>query len=299
MLRKPPQGGIRAVSAVRLESLAVDEEICAVIEEEALTIDVRDVGTFTLMWTPTARRDQAMAYYTGDGLLGEGGLSEPLCLAAGFLFTEGVIGSLSDVVSMGFCPDNASVVSVVLADPQKAGGRRRDVVMSSSCGACGAGGRVEDWLALLEQVGSGLVVEQAQLGRLMGEMRAQQSVFEATGGAHGAAVFDASGAILALAEDLGRHNALDKVIGRCLFDHVEMGRCGVVLSSRLSLEMVAKSIRAGFQIVAAVSAPTSLAIEAAARKNQTLVGFIRQGRATVYSGSERIAELSLPTAWMN
>jgi len=119
-------------------------------------------------------------------------------------------------------------------------------------------------------------------------MESQGAVFDATGGAHIAALFDGSSRLLALAEDVGRHNALDKAIGQILFSR-QSGRVKTaLLSSRLSYEMVQKAGRMGVEIIAGASAPTSLAIELAAELDITLIGFLRPGRANVYTAGERI-----------
>ncbi|CAA7617004.1 conserved hypothetical protein [Candidatus Terasakiella magnetica] len=291
--------GTSFVAAIRVDRSVVAEEICSVIREDTLTIAVETVGSYTLMWTPTGGGSAPMAFTNNDGVLGEGDLSEALCVAVGFLFTEGIIDGLADLKAIAFCPDDPKVVAVHLDDPSRTRVRRRDVVMNSSCGVCGEGGRIEDLLETLPQVGTGLSVAATDLRRLMDEMRGRQTVFEATGGAHAAAVFDAGGRMVAMAEDLGRHNALDKVIGRCLLSGIDTGACGVLLSSRLSLEMVTKAIRARFQVVAAVSAPTSLAVEVAERKGVSLCGFIRDDRCTVYAHPGRVAELKAGTTWMN
>lgn len=288
--------GTSPVAAVRLDRFAVDEELCSVITEDTLTISVEGVGTYTLMWTPTGGGASAMAYTPADGILGEEGVAEPLAIAVGFLFTEGIIETVADLRAVAFCPNDAKVVTAYLADTARPQVRRRDVVMNSSCGVCGEGGRLEEVIAGLPQAGDGLVVDTTALHRLMAEMGARQTVFAATGGAHAAAVFDFSGRMVAIAEDLGRHNALDKVIGRCLLDGIDTSACGVLLSSRLSLEMVTKAARARFQLVAAVSAPTSLAVEVAERRNITLCGFLRGDRCTVYSHRLRIGELG---GWLN
>ncbi|WP_050750690.1 formate dehydrogenase accessory sulfurtransferase FdhD [Paramagnetospirillum magneticum] len=288
--------GISHVAAVRLDRSAVDEEVCSVIAEDTLTIAVEGVGTYTLMWTPTGGDRTAMAYTPADGILGDAGVAEPLAMAVGFLFTEGIIEAVSDLRAVAFCPDDAKVVTAYLVDPARPQPRRRDVIMNSSCGVCGEGGRLEELIATLPRAGEGMVVEIAALHRLMDEMGSRQAVFAATGGAHAAAVFDAVGRIVASAEDLGRHNALDKVIGRCLLDGIDTSACGVLLSSRLSLEMVTKAARARFQLVAAVSAPTSLAVEVASQRGITLCGFLRAGRCTVYSHRHRIGELR---GWVN
>ncbi|MBI3445004.1 MAG: formate dehydrogenase accessory sulfurtransferase FdhD [Magnetospirillum sp.] len=290
--------GARDVRAIRLDCRGAGEELCPVITEDTLTINVEGIGTYTLMWTPTGRGGEAMAYTPAEGLLGEAGMAEPLAMAVGFLFTEGIIDSVHDLRAVAFCPDDSKVVAVYLRDATRPQIRRRDVIMNSSCGVCGEGGRLEDLIATLPQVEGGMVVETGTLHRLMAEMRARQTVFAATGGAHAAAVFGGDGRILALAEDLGRHNSLDKVIGHCLLDGVDTAGCGVLLSSRLSLEMVTKAVRARFQLVAAVSAPTSLAVDVALRRGVTLCGFLREDRCTVYSHHQRIAELA-PNAWLN
>jgi len=295
----PPVEGSCLVSAVRLDGPAADEETCALIREDILTIRVEGAGTYSLMWTPTGPVGEAQAFFHGEGTLGEGPLSESLCLAAGFLFTEGVIDGLDDLKAMAFCPDDSRVVVAYLQDPDRPRPRRRDALIASSCALCGEGGGIEGIIDALPIVSGDLVMEATDLTRMMGEMRRRQHVFEATGGAHAAAVFDSAGRIVAMAEDLGRHNALDKVIGRCLLEGLDAPACGVLLSSRLSLEMVAKSARAGFQLVAAVSAPTSLAVEVAQRKGITLCGFIREERCTVYSHGRRVAVLGAESAWVN
>jgi FdhD protein len=126
---------------------------------------------------------------------------------------------------------------------------------------------------------------------LMEAMKQRQAVFSTTGGAHAAMIFSADKEILAVAEDLGRHNALDKAIGLCLLRQQPIAGCGAMLSSRLSFEMIAKSARAGLEMVAAVSAPSSLAIAMAERLGITLCGFVRGECATVYTHPERIREL--------
>lgn len=280
--------GISKVPAVRLDFGGEDPDTCDVVREETLTIAVEAVGSYTLMWTPTLSRVEAMGFTGVDGLLGEGELSEAMALAVGFLFTEGVIAGLGDLSSIAFCPDIPGVVRAVLNEPQAATVRRRDVVVNSSCGVCGEGEWFQALSDSLPEVGDGLTVTAEDLHQLMDGMRLRQVVFEATGGTHAAAAFDGAGQIVAFAEDLGRHNALDKVIGQCLFAGIDTAALGVLLSSRLSLEMVSKAVRAKFQVVAAISAPTSLAIELAQRKRLTLCAFVRQPRCNVYAFGHRI-----------
>ncbi len=262
-----------------------------VVAEDMLRIQVADVGWYGLMWTPTAASAEVLGFTRDDGVLAATDDPELLALVAGFLFSEGLIRELADVRRMEACVGAPGTVSVVLSDPQRARPRRRDVAVTSSCGVCGDGDGIGGMLDGLVPVGQRMCLGREQFGRLMGAMRELQTVFDQTGGAHAAAVFDAGAGILALAEDLGRHNALDKVIGQCLLRGQSPAGCGVLLSSRLSLEMVCKAVRAGLEVVAAVSAPTSLAVETAERFGVTLCGFVRGGRATIFSHPQRIAEL--------
>lgn len=285
----PPERGMRSVMAHRLDasSIAPAQEGCWVVEEQALRVEVRDVGHYTLMCTPTGSA-QAAGYLPQDGLLGEGGEPGALALTAGFLLTEGLIDAIGDVASMAVCPDSANVVKVRLVDPARSHSSRRSGVVTSSCGMCanvdglvelsGAGSRVADTLRL----------HAAQVHQHMLTMRARQAIFARTGGTHAASLFDADGALLALAEDLGRHNALDKVIGHCLLAGVTSAGGCVLLSGRVSLEMVTKAARAGIELVAAVSAPSSMAIDAARRVGITLCGFVRGDRLTAFCHPERL-----------
>ena len=120
------------------------------------------------------------------------------------------------------------------------------------------------------------------------KLRERQALFEACGGTHAAGIFDADGELVAHAEDTGRHNALDKAIGRCIRSGCTPAGCGVVLSGRVSLEMVAKCVRAGIELISAISAPTSLAVELADRCGVTLCAFVRETRATVFTHSQRV-----------
>jgi len=285
----PPERGTRSVVAHRLDaaSIAPAQEGCWVVEEQALRVEVQDVGHYTLMCTPTGS-PHAAGYLPQDGLLGEGGEPGALALAAGFLLTEGLIDAIGDIASLAVCPDSASVVQVRLVDPARAHSTRRSGVVASSCGMCA---NVED---LVEVDGGGLrvantlVLGAAQVHRHMQTMRARQAIFARTGGTHAAALFDAEGTLLALAEDLGRHNALDKVIGHCLLHGVPSAGGCVLLSGRVSLEMVTKAARAGIELVAAVSAPSSMAIDAARRVGITLCGFVRGDRLTAFTHPVRL-----------
>lgn len=263
------------------------QEGCWVVEELPLRIDVQDVGQYTLMCTPTGSPG-ATGYLVQDGLLGEPGDPGALALAAGFLLTEGLIDGLEQLESMAICPDAAHVVQVRLVDPHRVHTTRRSGLVASSCGLCGA---IDDVIAADGLgVGSTLVLGTQQLHHCMQAMHAQQAIFSRTGGTHAAALFAADGSLLALAEDLGRHNALDKVIGHCLLTGVPLAGTFVMLSGRVSLEMITKAARAGIELVAAVSAPSSLAVDVAQRVGITLCGFVRGNRLTAFSHPHRLGD---------
>lgn len=288
------QNGVQGVPAYFKSGrhAKLTKQTCWVIEEAALTVDVETIGTYTLMWTPTDNALSPVGYTTEDGVLAEAGTPEALSLAAGFLLTEGIIDQLTDLRSMAVCPDNPDIVRVQLISPDRVQTRRRNVVMTSSCGICGGRDAVEQLLGELPQTTRTLTCASDSFLPLMDTLKQRQRVFGQTGGAHAAAVFSAEGELIAEAEDLGRHNALDKVIGKCLLRGLSLEGCGVLLSSRLSLEMVSKAARAGLELIAAVSAPTSLAIEVAERAGITLCGFVRGERLTAYTHPFRLQDSS-------
>ncbi len=230
----------------------------------------------------------ASGFLPHDGPLGEAGEPGALALAAGFLLTEGLIDAMDDVASMAVCPDSASVVQVRLVDPARAHSTRRSGVVASSCGMCANVEGLVELDAAVGRVADTLRLHAAQVHQHMATMRARQAIFARTGGTHAAALFDASGTLLALAEDLGRHNALDKVIGHCLLHGVPSAGGCVLLSGRVSLEMVTKAARAGIELVAAVSAPSSMAIDAARSVGITLCGFVRGDRLTAFTHAHRM-----------
>jgi FdhD protein len=282
--------GTNRVSALRISTTGAPsvEESCRIIEEDALTVDVEGVGKYTLMWTPTQNVEGAVGFTDQDGVLGEYDNPEALALAAGFAFTEGIIGGLDDVKTMAVCPDEPEVVQMQLVDPESAKVRRRDVLITSSCGICGKRDIIDNNAYGLSSVPDSMQLEAPGFSALMAKMKSGQDIFQDTGGSHAAAIFSADGHVFSVGEDLGRHNALDKVIGRHLLEKRSFAQCGVLLSSRLSLEMAVKTVRAGFEIVAAVSAPTSLAVDVADRFGLTLCGFVRGERATIYTHPHRI-----------
>ncbi len=215
-------------------------------------------------------------------------------LALGFLFTEGIVRDLSEITTIHFCgtatdpllPPN--VVDVALtATALERRGRRHLEVAYSSCGLC-AKEAVSEIARQVSPVVSSLTIAAAELLALMARLPEAQPVFQKTGGTHGVALASPEGAVFLGAEDVGRHNALDKVIGRALLEKRDFALLVALLSGRISFEMALKAVRAGIPVLAAVSAPTSAALELAEKMNLTLVGFARQGRMNIYTHPERV-----------
>lgn len=217
-------------------------------------------------------------------------------LAAGFCLTEGVIDHPDELERAEACTwaDYGNVVLVTLAGAardrwkEEQSRSRRDLYLSSSCGLCGT--RTLDRLARrIAPLDVAFTIPAGVLGGLPGLMIEGQAAFARTGGLHAAALFAPDGRLRLLREDVGRHNAVDKVIGGLLLSgQVPCGPGVLVVSGRASFELVQKAARAGVGFLAAVGAPSSLAVEAAARFGMTLVGFLREGRFNVYAGGGRI-----------
>jgi FdhD protein len=214
-------------------------------------------------------------------------------LAVGFLFTEGLIGP-GDVQRVAYCDDlgddeqRYNVVTVTLARPFDHDALHRNFYATSSCGICGKAA-LEDVEVRCAPVAPGPQVHADVLVTLPDALRAKQRVFDRTGGLHAAGLFTPSGELLTLREDVGRHNAVDKVIGESLLGGgLPLSEHVMQVSGRLSFEIVQKAATAGIPIVSAVSAPSSLAVEAGERLGMTVVGFVRDGRCNVYSHPERV-----------
>jgi len=216
-------------------------------------------------------------------------------LAVGFLVSEGLLAPAdlaSVTVEIGnpatvATPENELVVRI--GRPFDAASvPARAFVASASCGICGKAS-LDDVVIRCAPLPAGPLVDAAVVAGLPDQMRAGQALFEQTGGLHAAGLFDASGTLLAVREDVGRHNALDKLIGAAALggDLPLHGRI-LAVSGRVSFEIVQKAAVAGIAVVAAVSAPTDLAVSAAERLGMTLVGFVRGGGFNVYAGAERI-----------
>ncbi|OKK04331.1 formate dehydrogenase family accessory protein FdhD [Streptomyces sp. CB03234] len=226
---------------------------------------------------------------------------DDFALAAGFLVSEGVLGAAGDVRNIVYCAgakeDGTNTYNVV--DVQLAPGvavpditLERNVYTTSSCGLCGK--------ASLDAVRTTarfpiadtppVRVEPELLAALPDRLRAAQRVFDRTGGLHAAALFSEDGELLDVREDVGRHNAVDKLVGRALReDLLPLDRAILLVSGRASFELAQKAVMAGIPVLAAVSAPSSLAVDLAAETGLTLVGFLRGRNMNVYAGEDRIA----------
>jgi FdhD protein len=228
---------------------------------------------------------------------------EDRALAAGFLFSEGVVRGSSAIGAVEHCrhPDRQdahNVVDVYLLGEARASldrllDERRNVLANSSCGLCG---RVSiDAVAVrAPRLDVRWKVDKAVAARLPAALRQRQSVFEGTGGLHGAGLFTTSGDCLISAEDVGRHNAVDKIVGQMLLDdRLPLDEVMLAVSGRVSYEIVQKAWLAGIGLICAVSAPTSLAIDLAEEAGITLLGFARDGGFNVYSHPARVEGLSI------
>ncbi len=220
-------------------------------------------------------------------------------LAAGFLFTEGIVTGADAIRSISYCTDPAldgeqqyNIVNVFLR-PQAAldlTRATRSFHATSSCGVCGkASIDAIRGHGIASVADDDLVVEGHGLAGLVEQLRAAQPVFDKTGGLHAAGLFDAGGRLVAAREDVGRHNAVDKVVGRAfLAGAVPLRRHILLVSGRASFEITQKAAAAGIPVLAAVSAPSSLACATAEAFGMTLLGFVRGGQFTVYTGAQRI-----------
>jgi FdhD protein len=264
---------LEAVRYVRADRISTDdtakpreEETVAVVEEAAVTIDVDGVDSFTILCTPADKR----------------------ALAAGFLYTEGIIDSMDDIAVLRECSDDPNIIRVRLAgEARPVADAGRNLLVVSSCGACESE-NLEDRIESLPRVGQAMKIESGLLRSVYRSLRERQSLFEVCGGTHAAALFNDGGEIVSWAEDTGRHSALDKAIGKCLLSNIPIAGLGAALTSRLSFEMVAKCARAGIELVLAVSAPTSMAIDVACLCGVTLCAFVRDTRATIFTSPARV-----------
>ena len=218
-------------------------------------------------------------------------------LASGFLFTEGIINDAEDLLRVEYCDDvgkqeeRENVVRAELTEGIDLALDKlsRNFFVSSSCGVCGKASIDaihQDCIALSDGPNVGRDV----LYNLVGEMEERQRLFGVTGGLHAAGLFSTAGELSALREDVGRHNAVDKLVGAALQARLlPLSESILLLSGRAGFELIQKAIRAGIPLVAAVGAPTSLSVELAKQFNLTLIGFLRDQKFNVYSGEQRIS----------
>ncbi len=213
-------------------------------------------------------------------------------LAAGFLFTEGILTAAEQIAGV---EAEGNVVRVELRDGVTVDLRRleRHFYTASSCGVCGKASMAAlDLAGRKIPPGEGPLFDASVIHAFPATLRRAQGVFDQTGGLHAAALFDPAGRLAGLQEDVGRHNAVDKVIGRQLLDGaaLPLAAYGLFVSGRASFELVQKALAAGIPLLAAVGAPSSLAVGLAQTHNMTLLGFVRGGRFNIYSGEKRIRE---------
>ncbi|OPY78835.1 MAG: formate dehydrogenase accessory protein [Syntrophorhabdus sp. PtaU1.Bin153] len=217
---------------------------------------------------------------------------DEIALAIGFCFSEQVIDSMNDLVTVGYCKDvSSNRVNIFRKDPRKGVALARSgqgrAPSLTSCGICGKQ-MISDLSVSLQKVQKNITVETSRIATLQEAMFNDQRVFRTTGGTHAAGIFTRNGDLLALAEDVGRHNALDKAIGKVLFAHREHEAAITVLTSRLSYEMVQKAARLGIEVLTGASGATSLAIDLARSVEMTLIGFARGAQGNIYTCPERV-----------
>ncbi|MGH8774872.1 MAG: formate dehydrogenase accessory sulfurtransferase FdhD [Jiangellaceae bacterium] len=214
-------------------------------------------------------------------------------LVAGWLVAEGAVAAASDVVAMRLCPDEDNTVEVSLADHVVAP-RPRAFATTSACGVCGSDSVAEACSALRWPLGDDPVaVDPGTVALLPDRLRADQRAFDRTGGLHAAGLFTAGGDVVCVREDVGRHNAVDKVVGAALRkDALPLSGHVLQVSGRASFELVQKAAMAGIPVLSAISAPSSLAVDLAIDTGITLLGFVRGGGMNVYAGAHRVRRTS-------
>lgn len=210
-------------------------------------------------------------------------------LVAGWLVSEGAVAAAADILAMRMCADELNTVEVTLASGVEPP-RPRAFATTSACGVCGSDSVVEVHSTMRWRVGDDPVaVSTVLVADLPDRLRAEQRAFDSTGGLHAAGLFTASGEPVCVREDVGRHNAVDKVVGAALRkDSLPLTGHILQVSGRASFELVQKAARAGIPVLSAISAPSSLAVDLADECGVTLLGFVRGGGMNVYAGAARV-----------
>ena len=214
-------------------------------------------------------------------------------LAAGFLFTEGIIKSADDISKIKQTDADDNLIQIILKENvmPMLGNAARNFYTTSSCGICGKASI--DAIQTVSQYGevkNNSLIHATIFYSLQNKLKKQQKVFEDTGGIHATALFNIDGEFVMLREDVGRHNALDKIIGAALLNKkLPLNNCILLLSGRASFELIQKAVMAGIKIIASVGAPSSLAVQMATENDVTLIGFLKEDRFNIYSVKKRIA----------
>jgi FdhD protein len=214
-------------------------------------------------------------------------------LAAGFLFTEGIIKSADDIIEIKNAHNDENLIKVILKENviPAMGDAARNFYTTSSCGICGKAsiGAIHT-VSQYGDVKNDSLIAATVFYTLQNELKKQQKVFEDTGGIHAGALFAIDGKFIMLREDVGRHNTLDKIIGAAMLaNQLPLNNCILLLSGRASFELLQKAVMAGIKVIASVGAPSSLAVEMATENDVTLIGFLKEDRFNIYSGKERIS----------
>ena len=218
---------------------------------------------------------------------------EEMLLALGYCFTRGIINSMKDVLSISYCGEETGNRIDLFLPPAAAEGARAGAIVPkatvaySSCGICGSD-IIRDMSTVVPKKETTFTIEAEKIASLHQALEGRQKIFGVTGGTHAAGIFGPSGDLLAFAEDVGRHNALDKAVGYLLAERKLDNARVVVLTSRLSYELVQKVMRIRAEILVGVSSATSLAVGLAGALNLTLIGFSRKNKGVIYTCPERI-----------
>ena len=215
-------------------------------------------------------------------------------LAAGFISTEGIIKERSEILEIAHCEDDKAnddrnIINVFLHPAVKIDLEKfkRHFFTNSSCGICGKA-TIESVQSLFPPIISNTSITTHLLNSFPDKLRKAQKTFHETGGLHAAALFTTDGSMMGIREDVGRHNAVDKIIGHCFLRETDLSTLILMVSGRVSFEIMQKALAHKIPIVAAISAPTSLAVEFATENNQALVGFMRNNKMNIYAGHEYV-----------
>ncbi len=224
------------------------------------------------------------------------GNDEELC--AGFLFTEGIIQSREQISHIDFIEENKMLITLRENEIPNLKNAERNFYTTSSCGVCGKSSidaiKTTAVYKTYKDTADSICIEADLLYGLPDKLKKQQEIFELTGGLHASVLFDMKGNFILLREDVGRHNALDKIIGtEFLNEHLPLDDNILLLSGRASFELIQKSAMAGIRVIAAVGAPSSLAVRLAEDSGITLIGFLRRERFNIYSGTKRISSRNM------